>query len=321
MPGYSCGTEVIPSDWSRPDTSPKIPLFWWKRKGIDASFAPIAFIHGGPASSSWGVLEKWKELLANYPGDFVSFDHRGEGCSQTLVSNLSPDAYSIDRARKIIQDMEFPRSKIFKYSQWRVVGHSRGVALVLYYLEMAPSSLESAGLCWFGIEGYKYCGSGVIDVLGVNNLKYVNSYSILHGLITSMPDAKTIQAVIAKQLLSDPYGHFNYIVGTNSRDMAGPDSLTNRRLRDANDAVFAQPFLAEVRYVSNTVAPNFAATDWRGSVDQPNYYQILWYLATHPNFKYKLFIGEFDLIAPPELYEFELEFLHCIVRNFTEHGS
>ena len=81
----------------------------------------------------------------------MSFDHRGEGCSKTLRSNLDPDAYQPYRVREIVNDMEFLRERVFKYSKWRIFGHSRGSALVHYYLEMAPNSLESAFTSGFSI--------------------------------------------------------------------------------------------------------------------------------------------------------------------------
>lgn len=144
-PGIKFGTAYIIKG------SSKTPIFWWGRQGVDSSYPPLVFLHGGPASNSWAVLDKWQVILKNYPGDFITFDHRGEGCSKTASSNLSPSAYSSYRVRNIVGDIEYLRKNVFHYKTWRVMGHSRGAAIVHYYLEMAPEAIESAHAMGFSI--------------------------------------------------------------------------------------------------------------------------------------------------------------------------
>ena len=150
-PRFITGTAQVPKYWDANPSTETLPVFWWMRKGTDSSYPPIVFLHGGPAANSWALLDKWKTVIDQYPGDFVSFDHRGEGCSKTLASNLPLAAYQIYRIRNIIKDIEFLRQNVFHYSTWRVMGHSRGAAMVHYYLEMAPDAIESAYAMGFSI--------------------------------------------------------------------------------------------------------------------------------------------------------------------------
>lgn len=150
MSEVTYGTALVPKDWAHPKGE-KIPLFWWKRAGRDQAAPPLVFLHGGVAGNSWALLDKWQAVLRDYPGDFISFDHRGEGCSKTLPSNLDPSAYRHLNARSVVNDMELLRSGIFGGRKWRVVGHSRGAALIHYYLEMFPGALESAHAMGFSV--------------------------------------------------------------------------------------------------------------------------------------------------------------------------
>jgi pimeloyl-ACP methyl ester carboxylesterase len=149
-PRVTFGFAKVPKDWSRPHGQ-KLPVFWWKRAGTQSSVPPLAFLHGGVAGNSWGILDRWQSVFNDYPGDIVTFDHRGEGCSKTLPSNLAPSIYKNLGVRSVVRDMEYLRKNVFKYSKWRIVGHSRGSALAHYYLEMAPEALESVHAMGFAL--------------------------------------------------------------------------------------------------------------------------------------------------------------------------
>src|SRR4051794_37953000 len=58
-PDIKSGVAQVPADWANPASQAKVPVFWWKRAGKDSSYPPLAFIHGGPASNSWALLDKW----------------------------------------------------------------------------------------------------------------------------------------------------------------------------------------------------------------------------------------------------------------------
>ena len=141
-PDVQTGVAQVPKFWDKPNGE-TLPVFWWKRAGKDPSYPPLAYIHGGTGSNSWALLTVGKDLLDNYPGDVVSFDHRGEGCSKTLPSNLRPEVYAPYRLREVFRDLEYLRSEVFGYRKWRILGHSRGAALAHVYLESAPEGLES----------------------------------------------------------------------------------------------------------------------------------------------------------------------------------
>jgi pimeloyl-ACP methyl ester carboxylesterase len=356
LPNVTSGIAKVPLDWEDPFDNQLIPFFWWKRKGIDPSFPPLAFIHGGPASNSWALLDNWKAMLADYPGDLIAFDERGEGCSKTLRSNLPSAAYVHYRVRDIVQDLEFLRTDVFGYKKWRVMGHSRGAAIVHYYLEMAPEGLESAHamgfsimpnvqsayaqyralgyfrtaqyylekhpedaatvsgirdtiaqkqMCWDGLDDRKICGSGAVDVL-YQKLKYTSSWDKLHLIISSMVDEKSIHDAIAAALLGDVYAHFNYIVGTNGQDFANPDSKTAEVFKSTSDPLYVDPFLAEIRFVNESMAPT-ANIEWTGHVDRLDYDQIQSFLSSHKDFKYFLYAGYYDPIAPLEMYQPEIQ--------------
>lgn len=141
-PSVQTGVAQVPKFWNEQHNQETLPIFWWKRPGKDPSFPALAFLHGGVGSNSWRLPTNWREILDNYPGDVVAFDHRGEGCSKTLPSNLTPDNYSAYRVRTIVHDLEFLRKEVFGYRKWRIMGHSRGAAIAHFYLEMAPEGLE-----------------------------------------------------------------------------------------------------------------------------------------------------------------------------------
>ena len=150
-PDVLTGIAQVPKYWNDPANKETLPVFWWKRPGKDNTYPALVYIHGGPASYSWGMLDRWSVILDHYPGDVISFDHRGEGCSKTIRSSLDPKLYEVYRIRNIVRDMEFLRENVFGLKTWRVHGHSRGGAMVHYYLEMAPQSLESAHATGFTI--------------------------------------------------------------------------------------------------------------------------------------------------------------------------
>lgn len=367
-PGMSFGTVLVPEDWENPSGS-KIPLFWWKRSGSDSSAPPIAFLHGGVAGTSWGLLDKWQKVIQDYPGDLVSFDHRGEGCSKTLPSNLNPEAYRHLTVRATVKDMEFLRSEVFGYSRWRIVGHSRGAALVHYYLEMAPEGLESAhamgfaissperqrlntltraqgfydtakayllrypedeakvkkiralitaDTCWQGLDERKICGPAALDVFA-NYLSRVSSWGDLHAKIASMIDFDSTYKAIQARLLIDVYGHFNYVVATNGQTFGSPDSLTTAQLK--NNPIYHEAFLSEARYIGDAIAP-WVDIPWSSSVDPLDYGKVKKFLSNHPDFKYYLYSGALDPIAPPQSFSWEVDHLGSLVQfvNLPEVG-
>ncbi len=359
-PDIVSGTARVPRIWGQEASRDTLPVFWWKRPGMDPTYPPIAFIHGGPASNSWALLDKWKEVFDRYPGDIVAFDHRGEGCSKTSGSNLDPALYEPYRIRNIVRDLEYLRKEVFKYPKWRIVGHSRGAALVHYYLEMAPQSLEAAfamgfaimpgdmqtqypmfralgyyraakeylrrypddearvqairrqivddKICWDGMDDRRLCGPGALDVLGAQNLKNVSSWASLHQLLLGMVDTQSIRDGVDGQLKKDVYGHFNYIVATNSQDFGGPDEGVTLSLKATESPLYVEPFLSEIRYLGDAIAPTVPFR-WEGHIDQVRYGRILRFLDHHPGFRFELFGGYYDPIAPLELYQGELRLL------------
>lgn len=138
------GTARVPKNWANPTSSESIPIFWWKRVGSDSNYPPLLYVHGGPGSNSWAILDYWPQVYNSYPGDVVAVDLRGEGCSKTESGNLDPQSYSNYGVRSIVRDLEFLRTNVFQYSAWRLAGHSRGASIVQYYLEMSPEGIESA---------------------------------------------------------------------------------------------------------------------------------------------------------------------------------
>lgn len=353
------GTIEVPKDWARPDDE-KNPLFWWKRAGRDKTAPPLAFLHGGVAGNSWGVLDKWQTVIRDYPGDFISFDHRGEGCSKTLPSSLAPSAYRHLNARSVVKDMEFLRAKVFGGAKWRVVGHSRGSALIHYYLEMAPQALESAhavgfsiappelqslntltraqgyyatakaylqrypedearvqkirtfikpDTCWFALDDRSICGQAVLDVFA-NLLSRKSSWADLHLKIESMVDFESTYAAIQARLPNDVYGHFHYIVGTNGQDFGSPDSAMTEVLK--SNPVYTDAFLSEARFIGDAIAPTVKVS-WRSSVDSIDYSQIKQFLLENPGFRYYLYSGDLDPIAPPQAFQWEVAYLGSLV--------
>ena len=364
-PRVESGVAQVPRDWSHPAAGDTLPVFWWKRAGADPFYPPLVFFHGGPASSSWALLEKWKTVIDQYPGDFVAFDHRGEGCSKTLPSNLEPAAYEVYRIRSLVRDVEFLRTNVFHYARWRVVGHSRGAALVHYYLEMAPDGIESAhamgfsimpdgaqgnypmvralgyyqtsqayqdkypddaallekvrqtirdeNMCWTGVDAAQVCGPAVTDILGYNFVKNLTSWPTLHQKIAEMTDAAAIRATLAPYVPSDTYGHFNYLVATNGRDFGSPDRAQMKLLHDTRNPIYADPLIAELRYVYEAIVPT-VRIDFSPSVDPLDYDLVIKHLDEHPDLKYFLYGGTVDPIAPLSMYQGEVRKLGPRVR-------
>lgn len=84
-----------------------LPVFWWKRRMLrpeDNTNVPLVYIHGGVGLESWRGFREQKDLVKNYPGDYLAFDHRGEGCSKRMASNLDPMVYEQYRLRYVYKD-------------------------------------------------------------------------------------------------------------------------------------------------------------------------------------------------------------------------
>ncbi|MGE0526602.1 MAG: alpha/beta fold hydrolase [Bdellovibrionales bacterium] len=132
-------------------TPETLPVFWWKRIWTHAQYrgqVPLVFIHGGVGIDSWRGFRELKRVLQEYPGDYVAFDHRGEGCSKRMASNLAPSEYEHYRLRYVVKDMEYLRQNFLRYPRWRMLGQSRGASILLHYLAnyagMNPGVVESA---------------------------------------------------------------------------------------------------------------------------------------------------------------------------------
>ena len=138
------GYAQVPRFYKAPDGE-KIKVFWWKRKGSDPSYPPLVHIHGGPGNDSSLVFARLRHtLLQNYPGDFIAWDQRGEGCSKTLPGNLRPENYAPYRANEAVEDIEYLRKNVFQVPKFRIYGQSRGSWFSWLYLERYPDSIESA---------------------------------------------------------------------------------------------------------------------------------------------------------------------------------
>ncbi len=362
MKGLTSGNYLVPKYHSHP-YGKKIPIFWWKREGTNKSAPPLVFIHGGVAGNSWALLDKWPTVIRNYPGDFISLDLRGEGCSKELSSNLLPSEYRHLSVRNVVKDLEMLRTQLWGYAKWRIVGHSRGSAIVHYYLEMAPQGLESAHAmgysiaasefqslntlvraqgfystaqtylklypedeervrlirsrikpetCWLGLDDRKICGPSALDVFA-NYLSRRSSWKDLHSTLTSMIDFDSTYAAIQKRLPNDVYGHFNYIISTNGQTFGNPDSVMTELLK--SNPIYTDSFLSEIRFIVNAISPS-VQVPWRASVDSINYDRIKRFLTSNPNFKYYLYSGALDPIAPPMAFKWETDFLGSLV-NFV----
>lgn len=134
---------MVPKSWQS-SKGEKIPLFYWRRPALDSSYPPLLFIHGGVVGSSATLFRNLPRLVDEYPGDVIGVDLRGEGCSNTLAANLHPREYGHLRINQVVRDLEFLRTHVFNYRQWRVFGQSRGAAIVHHYLEKYPRAIESA---------------------------------------------------------------------------------------------------------------------------------------------------------------------------------
>ncbi len=135
------------------DTTETVPVFWWKRKMLrpqDETNVPLIYIHGGAGINSWRGFRLQTNLVKNYPGDYLAFDLRGEGCSKRMASNLDPLSYEQYRVRYIFKDLEYLRLNLLHYPRWRILGNSRGATITLHYLanyaKTNPGVVESVYL-------------------------------------------------------------------------------------------------------------------------------------------------------------------------------
>ena len=138
----------------RHDGSPEtLPVFWWVRKMLrseDNTNVPLVYIHGGVGLESWRAFREHKTLMEKYPGDYLAFDHRGEGCSKRMASNLDPMEYEQYRLRYVYKDVEYLRTMVLNYPRWRMFGNSRGATIIMHYLanyaQANPRAVEAAHL-------------------------------------------------------------------------------------------------------------------------------------------------------------------------------
>lgn len=133
----------------------KITLFYWIRPALanDKSYAPLLLIHGGPGSNS-AKYSTWKSILDKYPGDVVSLDLRGEGCSNFFNYDLDYLEYkSFSSNLLIVEDLEALRKELYGPStQWRVFGQSRGSMIAHRYFELYPDAFESLSVHGFAMQ-------------------------------------------------------------------------------------------------------------------------------------------------------------------------
>lgn len=135
-------TLEVPLDYHQAETSPKISVFYWLRKGTDPAKTPLLLIHGGVGGNSSRYYEVFKN--STYPGDILAIDNRNEGCSNVQGYQELPANYAHFRARNVVHDLERLRMHLYGTpTKWRIFGQSRGGAISHYYLEMYPEALES----------------------------------------------------------------------------------------------------------------------------------------------------------------------------------
>jgi pimeloyl-ACP methyl ester carboxylesterase len=148
-PGYVAGSLEVPEDWSNPDKSPKISLFyyWKKGEGDAANRPPVVFFNGGPASDSHSSVEvlSTQDFLNN--SSFVFLDQRGTGCSTNFPTEMTEEnAQRLTKwgSRAIVADSEALRKHLFGDRKWRPYGQSYGGFIVHRYLETAPQGIDRA---------------------------------------------------------------------------------------------------------------------------------------------------------------------------------
>ncbi len=128
----------------KPQSEKTIPMFYWVREKLqaDTQYPPLLLIHGGVGGNSSGLLA-WPAIINNYPGDVVSLDLRGEGCSNYFGYNEKYTAYQSVTIDATIKDLEKLRQHLYSNKRWRIFGQSRGSAIGHRYLESFPGALES----------------------------------------------------------------------------------------------------------------------------------------------------------------------------------
>jgi pimeloyl-ACP methyl ester carboxylesterase len=149
-PDFVPGNLEVPEDWDHPDTSPKIKLFYYWRKGSEAGAdkrPPVVFYNGGPASDSHSSADVLADLPFTQHAALVFLDQRGTGCSTPFPTEVS--ATSALRlmnwgSRAIVNDSEALRKHLFGEQKWRAYGQSYGGFIVHRYLEVAPEGLDRA---------------------------------------------------------------------------------------------------------------------------------------------------------------------------------
>src|SRR6185437_2571077 len=83
QPGLTYDWITVPEDWDHPDSSPKIHVFYyrWKKLQADGREDPIVFFNGGPSMSSHTSEETFQANPAAAELDLIYIDQRGTGCS------------------------------------------------------------------------------------------------------------------------------------------------------------------------------------------------------------------------------------------------
>jgi pimeloyl-ACP methyl ester carboxylesterase len=212
----------------------------------------------------------------------------------------------------------------------RAIGYQRTAAA---YVAKYPEDVElikkmraaiTPITCWPGYESRRYCGPDVVDVFGFD-LSRVALWENLHKSLNSVLERteevnpKKVYALIADRVKSDLFANANYIVGTFTKEVFYPDYSTLLRMTGTPE--FQEPLLSEVRWWRNGILPA-VPNNWRSDVDPVDYNRIRRYLASHPRFKYYLYSGVLDPIAPVEIFRSEVTALSPYVRytNFQSSG-
>jgi len=152
--GFKSDHITVPEDWSHPDDSKKIQVFYYWRHAVPVQGGkptvkiPVVFFNGGPSSDSHSSSEFLESQ--NFTGQvpFIYIDQRGTGCSDLYPDSLD-DATAMRLSHygseAIVRDAEAIRQKIFgRDVRWRIYGQSYGALIVHRYLEIAPEGVEKA---------------------------------------------------------------------------------------------------------------------------------------------------------------------------------
>ena len=137
------GTLQVPLKYN-PSSKNQISLFYWVREKLqsETQYPPLLLIHGGVGGNSSGMFT-WTAVMNSYPGDIVSLDLRGEGCSNYFGYNEKYSEYRSVTIDATVKDLERLRAHLYGNKRWRIFGQSRGSAIGHRYLESYPGSLES----------------------------------------------------------------------------------------------------------------------------------------------------------------------------------